>query len=257
MASQGLHAEAARQLSIAIGQVPLTLHFPEGDLRQRAEQRYAPFCATGDAALPVWLGPARGAEDPREFSYALDGATVRIEDDAIEFGGVRHEWALDSLIRILLSHLLLPRKGFLLHAASVLRGGRAYVFTGRSGSGKSTVASLSPEGTVLTDEISLVRFAEGAWRAYGTPFWGEFRAAGLNRAGEIAGVYVLEQAREDRVEPLSAKDALRALLPNVLFFSSRRGETDTLLGILAEATGQIPFYRLHFRRTPDFWRAIA
>ena len=144
-----------------------------------------------------------------------------------------------------------------MHAASVLRDGRAYVFTGRSGSGKSTIASLSPEGTVLTDEISLVRFEGGAWRAYGTPFWGEFRAAGLNRAGELAGIYLLEQAREDRVEPLAAKEALRALLPNVLFFSSRRRETDALLGILAEAAAGIPFYRLHFRRTPDFWKVIA
>src|SRR5437773_8348802 len=58
-------------------------------------------------------------------------------------------------------------------ALPIFRDGKAYIFTGRSGAGKSTVASLSPEGSVLTDEISLLRREHGMWRAYGTPFWGE------------------------------------------------------------------------------------
>src|SRR2546429_6336621 len=32
----------------------------------------------------------------------------------------------------------------------------------------------------ISDEISLLRRENGVWRAYGTPFWGEFRAAGSN-----------------------------------------------------------------------------
>ncbi|MGB0035547.1 MAG: hypothetical protein WBP79_08750, partial [Candidatus Acidiferrales bacterium] len=79
------------------------------------------------------------------FSYDLDDASVMLGRADAEFRGVRHEYALDSLLRILLTMILLPRRGFLLHAATVVREGRAYVFMGRSGAGKSTVASLSPE----------------------------------------------------------------------------------------------------------------
>ncbi len=211
----------------------------------------------GDA-LPIFLeaGHSPWPDVPR-FAYTLDDASVRLGQAAAHFRGVRHEYALDSLIRVLLSVLLLPRHGFLLHAATVVRAGRAYVFTGRSGAGKSTVASLSPPGSVLTDEISLVRFSDGAWHAYGTPFWGEFRADGSNRRVPLAGIYSLVQAPEDRVEPLAAREALRALLPNVLFFSSDQQQTDQLLSVLTSAAEQIPFYRLYFRRDAGFWEVIA
>jgi ABC-type multidrug transport system ATPase subunit len=152
---------------------------------------------------------------------------------------------------------LLPQRGFLLHAASVVRDGRAYIFVGRSGAGKSTVASLSPLGSVLTDEISLIRHSEGCWQAFGTPFWGEFRAAGMNRHFPIAGIYFLTQDCQDCFEPLTAKKILRALLPCVLFFSSDKHAHETLLNMLLDLVQDVPAYRLHFRRSPNFWKVIA
>jgi hypothetical protein len=249
-----------RQLSIAIGQVPLTLHFPEESLLQKASQRYSRFQApfNNRDALPIYLEPGSAiSPGPARFTYALhDAATVWLGSSRAQFRGVRHEYALDSLLRILLSMLLLPRDGFLLHAATVVRKGRAFVFTGRSGAGKSTVASLSPPGSVLTDEASLLRYSEGAWHAHGTPFWGEFRAEGANTKVPIAGIYALVQAQEDSVQPLSMKQALRALLPNVMFFSSGKQQNEELLRLLIRAAGQIPFYQLRFRRDPGFWQVV-
>jgi hypothetical protein len=255
---RALRPSADRQLPISIGQIPLTLHFSEDQLLHKADERYSRFRAMDGDALPVFLEAGHSPwPDVSRFAYTLDDASVRLGQAAAHFRGVRHEYALDSLIRVLLSVLLLPRRGFLLHAATVVREGRAYVFTGRSGAGKSTVASLSPPGSVLTDEISLLRFSGGAWHAYGTPFWGEFRADGSNRRVPLAGIYSLVQAPEDRVEPLAAREALRALLPNVLFFSSDQQQTDQLLSVLTSAAEQIPFYRLYFRRDAGFWEVIA
>lgn len=258
MENRASNSPPSARLAISLGQVPFVLHLPERELLEKASQRYALFQTPEANGLPVYLEPAGAA--PREsarFAYTLhDASSVWLDSEAAHFRGVRHEYALDSLLRILLSFLLLPRRGFLLHAATVVRNGRAYVFTGRSGAGKSTVASLSPAGSALTDEISLLRHCGDAWHAHGTPFWGEFRAAGSNRRLPVAGVFALEQAREDRLEHLSRKQALRALLPNVLFFSSRPGDARALLELLAEAVGQIPFYRLRFRRHADFWEVI-
>lgn len=182
---------------------------------------------------------------------------MRLDSSGAEFQGVRHEYALDSLIRILLTMVLLPQRGFLLHAATVVREGRAHVFMGRSGAGKSTVASLSPAGTVLTDEISLLRFTDGCWQAYGTPFWGEFRAAGQNEHYPIAGIYTLVQSTEDRVESLTTKEMIRALLPCVLFFTPRVEANQDLLRLLLQFAAQVPCYRLHFRRDDGFWKVVA
>jgi hypothetical protein len=182
---------------------------------------------------------------------------VILRRSGAEFRGVRHEYALDSLLRILLTMVLLPKRGFLLHAATVVRDGRAYIFAGRSGAGKSTVASLSPEGSVLTDEISLLRYTDGCWQAHGTPFWGEFRAAGRNDHYPLAGIYTLVQAPEDRVEAISKKEILRALLPCVLFFTSQKDANEALLRTLIGLVEQVPCWRLHFRCGAEFWKVVT
>lgn len=245
-------------LPISIGQVPLSLHISEEALLRKAVERYAAFCKPSREALPVFLQPEMGnTEDSVLFSHSLESASLLLRAGRAEFCGVRHEYALDSLLRVLLTFVLVPRGGFLLHAATVVRDARAYVFTGPSGAGKSTVASLSPPGSVLTDEISLLRRHEDGWHAYGTPFWGEFRAAGSNRHFPVAGVYALAQSKANRLEPLGRKAGLRSLLPNVLFFDTDPRLTDGLLQLLTAFTEHVPSHRLHFRRQRDFWEVVA
>lgn len=238
---------------------------PDGRLRDRARQRYREFGASSSNHLPVFVRPLGIGESSTGgysrkaclFAYQLDDAKVVLRRSAADFVGVRHEYALDSLIRILLTAVLLPHKGFLLHAATVVRDGRAYVFAGRSGAGKSTVARLSPEGSVLTDEISVLRYSEGEWFAHGTPFWGEFRAAGRNERYPLAGIYALKQASDDHVEPLAPKETLKALLPCVLFFTPEAEANRALLATLIQLVQEVPCHRLHFRRDAAFWRVIA
>jgi hypothetical protein len=261
----GVNLPLPEQLSISIGNIPLRLHISERSLHAKARERYAQFLDDAPDALPIFLNAAdvdrrcvtdTGRPENR-FTYIWEKSSLRLEDRNAQFDGVRHEYGLDSLIRILLSVLLAPQRGFLLHAATVLREGRAYVFTGKSGAGKSTVASLSPAGSVLTDEISLLKFVDGAWHAFGTPFWGEFRAEGANVHAPITGLYFLKQAPDDRMERISARDALRAMLPNILFFSQDRQMTESLLRLLTEFVDVVPCQRLLFRKDSHFWSVVT
>ncbi len=250
--------DLCQPLHFSIGNMPFSLFIPQETLFLRASQRYGEFAGDCRDGFPIFLRPADAP--PRrdgKFSYSLDDASLFLDSSRAEFRGVRHEYALDSLLRILLTVLLLPRNGFLLHAATVVRDGRAYVFPGRSGAGKSTVASFSPAGSVLTDEISLLRYSDGFWQAYGTPFWGEFRAAGLNRHFPLAGIYSLVQAPEERIEPLSTMEILRALLACVLFFSTGAHANEAILRVLLDLIERVPCHRMHFRRNAEFWKGIA
>jgi hypothetical protein len=49
---------------------------------------------------------------------------------------------------------------------------------------------------------------------------------------------------------------LRALLPNVLFFSAETEANRKLLDILNQAAKEIAGYNLSFRKTPAFWEAL-
>jgi len=198
------------------------------------------------------LPPPGGA-----FCYRVAGATLSLEQHGARVSSVRNEYALDSVLRVLLTRLLLPSPGFLLHAATVVQDGKAYVFMGRSGAGKSTVASLSPRGSVLTDEISLLRRIEGTWYAHGTPFWGEFRAAGQNRRVPVESVFALVQAGSNRTERLPPRPALAGLLGNTLFFSDHRAEREELLRAQLSLIESVPVQRLEFRRDETCWEAAA
>ncbi len=250
------HAPQCTPLSVSIGRVPLTLYFRENALLEKASSRYSAFRHSTDQGFPVYLDPEKNFHSRAGFDFALHGATLQLDPAAARISGVASEFTVDSLLRVLLSMILLPQRGFLLHAASVERDGRAYIFMGHSGAGKSTVASLSPVGAPLTDEISLLRCDAAGWRAHGTPFWGEFRSGDRNCHLPIAGVYALVQAEENRLEQLSPREALRALLANVLFFSGDQAACQQLLGILSSCAEELPFHRLHFKRDASFWEVL-
>ncbi len=252
-----LAQDGTQALNFSIGNVPFRVSFPNDTLYRSAEARYAAFQWAEGNPFPIRvLGsdePAQGAPD---FSYDWQEARLHCCAGEAVFSGVRNAYVFDSLLRILFSWILLPRIGFLLHAATVVRNGRAFIFTGRSGAGKSTLASLAPAGSVLTDEISLLRFEEGGWRAYGTPFWGEFRAGDTNSSAPVAGIYRLVQAPENRVAPLRQAELLRALLPNVLFFSAQPAAHRRLLEILSRAVEEMPGHDLEFRNDRTVWEVL-
>src|SRR5260370_6952309 len=164
-----------QQFELSIGCVPLRLQISGAQLFGAASARYAAF--TDAAVQPITIALNDGAafeRTPAEFSYKFEGAALRAFSSGIRFDGVRNQYALDSLLRVLLSWKLLGRCGFLLHAATIVRNGKAYIFTGRSGAGKSPVASLSPEGTVLPDKISPLPPDTRLFPPYGHPLWATF-----------------------------------------------------------------------------------
>jgi len=254
-----LGRSSGQQFELSIGRIPLRLHVSDARMLSEASERYQAFASSQEEPFAIHLKNSFSANGGSpEFAYDFEAQTAALRAFSAEsqFIGAKNAYALDSLLRILLSWVLLRHTGFLLHAATVVRNGRAYVFTGSSGAGKSTVASLSPPGSVLTDEISLLRRENGEWRAYGTPFWGEFRAAGSNSSAPVAGIFGLRQAGENRVEALGPVGLLRNILPNVLFFSGEAAANQRLLEILGQAVKEISGYHLAFRKDKTFWEAL-
>ena len=98
----------------------------------------------------------------REGLWRIERGDFRAELDTRERRGrirqTANPYSIDTLLRIVHTLALAPQGGLLLHAASVVRRGRALVFAGASGAGKTTLSRLAPNGTaVLTDEVSYVR----------------------------------------------------------------------------------------------------
>src|SRR5208337_2301614 len=164
---------AVHELAIEIGAMPILVRTDSAEFARLLVNRYGKF-VTADAPAAVMeleielIPPGRvcDAEDVsvrREASrWVMERGDFRAEwDPQCRRGWVRQSanpYAIDGVLRILHSLILAREGGFLVHAASAVRNGRAFLFCGVSGAGKTTISRLAPPDVVLlTDEISYVR----------------------------------------------------------------------------------------------------
>ena len=148
--------------------------------------------------------------------------------------------------------------GFLLHASSAVRNGKAYLFSGLSEAGKTTIARLAPpDVALLTDEASYVRRVDHQYLAYGTPFAGELGEAGKNISAPIAAVYLLKKAQENRISPVEPAEATRLLLRNILFFAQDAELVRLVFEAACAFVAAAPVYELSFFPDERVWELIG
>lgn len=107
----------------------------------------------------------------------------------------------------------------LFHASVVEHKGKAYMFLGKSGTGKSTHARLwlqhIADTHLVNDDNPVARtFADGSVVVYGSP-WSGKTPCYRNVSYPIGGIVRLEQAPENNILRLGVIDAYAAILPSI------------------------------------------
>ena len=199
-----------------------------------------------------WSGPyARVAGSGSSIAIAGLGFTGAF-DEATGRGTIiqppDHE-PLETLLTAIYASRLLGSGGCMLHAAAIVGKAGALVFFGPSGSGKTTVAELVGKD-VITDEITAIRPAGGAYLVSSVPWRGQPRTA------RLAGLFRLRQATTTAVTTLSPPDAVRALLPSVFLCRADGGEFNRFLESADRIVRAVPAYDLAFTRDRSFWDMV-
>jgi hypothetical protein len=160
-------------------------------------------------------------------------------------------------LRIVHSLILARQGGFLVHAASAIRNGKAFLFSGVSGAGKTTISRLAPpDATLLTDEISYVRREGNRYMACGTPFAGELARVGENRSAPIIALFLLEKGLQNSIEPIAPTEAIQRLLRNILFFAHDPELVELVFQSACEFARLVPIHRLIFVPDQRVWDII-
>jgi hypothetical protein len=236
------------------------------------EERYAGFLTISDEPtfeFDINLAPLTmitSEEDPRVLwdsgRWVMERGDFRADwVPSTGRGQIRqtaNPYSIDSALRILHTLLLAREGGFLVHAASVVRNGRAFLFAGLSGAGKTTIAKLAPPDTILlTDEISYVRKQQGRYYAFGTPFTGELARLGENLRAPLAALYLLAKGPENTIESMTPADASRALLQNILFFAQDPELANLVFEAACDCVCTLPVRRLTFVPDARVWELVA
>ena len=102
----------------------------------------------------------------------------------------------------------------LVHSAGVIKDDHGFLFVGPSNAGKTTIAHLSADHTVLNDEMNLVEFQPDGIRLVSTPFNGHFRTKQAG-AAPLARVLLLNKGREHSLEPVGPGEAAAAIATQI------------------------------------------
>jgi len=260
-----------QNLIIEIGNMPVRINTSDRGFLDMLRDRYRGYVsseAEAELEFDIELAPP-GSADPnadvkvaqRNGRWTLTRGDFRAEwEPAKRHGWIRqtaNPYSIDAVLRIVHTLVLATQGGFLLHSASAIRNGRAFLFAGVSEAGKTTISRLAPpDVTLLTDEISYVRKQGDGYVAFGTPFTGELARLGENVSAPIAALYLLGKGSENRVESVSAWEATRSLLANLLFFANDEELVQSVFHAAFEFVNRVPVSRLTFFPDVRVWELI-
>lgn len=119
-------------------------------------------------------------------------------------------WTCEAFYRELLRH-----NGIMLHSSCVEKDGLAYLFSARSGTGKSTHTHLwleNLDGTrIINDDKPALIFDNGTWYACGTPFSGK-TDENLDVKVPIRAISFLYRSKENTVQKINPQAAIGQFL---------------------------------------------
>jgi hypothetical protein len=167
------------------------------------------------------------------------------------------QYPLDELLMI---HVLSQGKGVEVHACGLLdSAGRAYLFAGQSGAGKSTMARLwvdRPGATLLSDERVVLRTDGDRIVAYGTPWQGDAHFASPAR-GELAAVFFLHHAPAHAIAPAAASRAVARLFSCSFLPFHSAGAVERTMAAVEQVVRATPCYDLWFAPDRSVVDAVA
>lgn len=265
---------AAQRCSVVvdIGGLPIRLRCDDPAFIRQLNERYAGYVSSTNEAnfdFKIELAPPSVESGDEDLSVTWDSGRwlmqrgdFRAEWDPSTFCGrvqqTTNPYSLDSVLRIVHTLLLARRGGFLVHASSAIRNGRAFLFSGVSGAGKTTIARLAPpDAALLTDEISYVTRQGDRYFATGTPFFGELARVGDNLRAPIESVYLLAKGPENKIEPIVGADAVRGLLGNILFFARDPEFVKLVFDAAFDFVSRVQVRRLTFVPDARVWELIV
>ena len=132
----------------------------------------------------------------------------------------------------------------LFHGSVVAVDGAAYLFTAKSGTGKSTHTRLwrkkfGDRAVMINDDKPLLKICDNQVMVCGTPWDGKHRL-NTNCIVPLKAICILERGEENHITPISAGQALPMLFQQ----SHRPANIAKYMDLINDITALMPFYAL-------------
>lgn len=147
------------------------------------------------------------------------------------------------------------RRTIAIHASVITCEGKALLFLGESGTGKSTHTRIWCQhisgAALLNDDSPVLRVVEGCPVVFGTP-WSGKTPCYKNESYPLAAIVRLKQAPYNRISELSVLRALGAVYPSCPPELMKDSElSDAICMTISDVLQQVPVYALECLPDPD------
>ena len=146
-----------------------------------------------------------------------------------------------------IAEMMIEYDTLLFHGSVIAVDGMGYLFTARSGTGKSTHTRLWKElfgerAVMINDDKPLICVSENGIMVYGTPWNGKHRLS-TNTSVPLKALCILERSEENHIEEITAKQAYNMLVQQVHKPNSGVKLIKTLQ-LIDRLTDRVKLYRL-------------
>ena len=186
------------------------------------------------------------------------GAKIRVSREEIERERTpEQDWPMGyleslAIYRKICEQLVL-KNVLLFHSSAIEFEKKAILFTGPSGTGKTTQTRnwkkvFHDQVRILNGDKPLVKVEPDAVTVFGTPYAGK-EGYQTNASAPVRCIVILNQAKENKVVRLSSKEAFPVLLSQTFKPVDSAAVVKTLN--LVQTLSQVPIYRLECNLSLD------
>ncbi|MCQ2350613.1 MAG: hypothetical protein MJ003_01415 [Paludibacteraceae bacterium] len=154
---------------------------------------------------------------------------------------------LNNMLMLSFTFATIDRKSLMIHASVAVLDGKAYLFLGKSGTGKSTHCRLwlknFKNADILNDDNPVLKFENGETVVYGSP-WSGKGAVYKNERYKVGGIARLAQAPYNKIERRTGAKAFALLYSSCSKLPWSEACMNDLCATLSDIVSKTPIYYL-------------
>ncbi len=216
------------------------------------------ICKIADLTVDV---PEAGGIAPRfaeYLSYSDSPADIKILSEkyrVAQYPNVPFSTIAYIESGIQFHHSVLAFDGMMLHASAVALDGRAYLFSGPCGIGKSTHTRLwktvfGDEAVIINDDKPTLRRLNGQWFAYGTPWCGK-DGINANLRVPLGGICFLSQGDTNRIRRLCGAETVSSVVLQTFRRFKSEEKLTKMLSHVDKLVREVPIFALENCPVPE------
>lgn len=185
-------------------------------------------------------------DDKPLFSVCATDQDLAYEQDQVDEEFTKPLLEFSAIYRLFCEKAI-DHDVLLLHGSVVEVDGVCYIFTAKSGVGKSTHVRMWKEvfgerAVVINDDKPLIKKEDGKFYAYGTP-WDGKHGLSVNKRSPIKAICYIERGEENEIAKIDAKEATYLLISQIYRPRNEAGVIKTL-DFADDMLKFIPMYKM-------------